>query len=217
MSLTIFDLDNTLIAGDSDHLWGEFLLEKDLVDSDQFQSSNDAFYRDYCAGKLDIHAYLRFALEPLTKFSLQELNALHQEFMQQKIEPLFLPKAHALIDEHRRLGQTLLIITATNRFVTEPIAKALEIDNLLASEAEVVGDRYTGNSFDTPCYAEGKVTRLNRWLKETGCTMENSYFYSDSHNDIPLLSEVSHPIAVDPDPTLEAAAEANNWKIISLR
>ncbi len=217
MSLAIFDLDNTLIAGDSDHLWGEFLVEKALVDTDKFKQTNDAFFQDYRRGEFNIHAYLRFALKALAQFDPDTLAQLHQEFMQLKIAPLMLDKAHALIYEHRVAGDTLIVITATNRFVTQPIVKLLGIDNLLASEGELRGGRYTGEPIGTPCFAEGKVTRLQQWLAETGHSLKNAFFYSDSHNDLPLLRIVDNPVAVDPDAKLEDAARAASWPIISLR
>lgn len=217
MSLAIFDLDNTLIAGDSDHLWGEFLIEQGRVDAAHHRERNDFFYQAYQQGTLDIHAYLEFALAPLRGFSANELAALHLAFMQHKIHPILLPKAKALIDEHRNKGDTLLIITATNRFITEPIARLLEIPHLLASEAEQLEGRYTGRPTGIPCFQDGKVKRLREWLDETGQDLSTSYFYSDSANDIPLLQAVSHPVAVDPDPRLRDFALANNVPIISLR
>lgn len=217
MSLAIFDLDNTLIDGDSDHAWNEFLIEKNLVDADHYRTSNDQFYEDYKQGKLDIQKYLAFALEPLTRIEPNKLNALHQEFMATKINPLITAKAEALVEQHRQQGDTLLIITATNLFVTEPIAKRLGIEHILASEPEVVDGRYTGKVSGTPCFQEGKVTRLEEWLRAKDVSMEGSYFYSDSHNDIPLLSKVENPVAVDADDYLTAMAHRNNWPCISLR
>jgi HAD superfamily hydrolase (TIGR01490 family) len=217
LSLAIFDLDNTLIAGDSDHLWGEFLIEQGRVDPDDYRAQNDRFYRDYQSGGLDIHAYLAFALEPLRGFTPADLAELHQAYMEHKIAPIWLPKAEALIDDHRKRGDTLLIITATNRFITGPIANKLAIPHLLASEPELVDGRYTGRATGTPCFQGGKVTRLHQWLALTGEPLEGSYFYSDSANDIPLLETVSHPVAVDPDPRLRAYAQSKTMPIISLR
>ena len=217
MSLAIFDLDNTLIAGDSDHAWGEFLVERQLVDGEEFARTNDQFYEDYQRGQLDIHAYLAFALAPLTRFSPAELDALHADFMARKIAPLMLPKAQQLLEQHRAAGDFLLIITATNRFVTGPIGAALGVDDLLASEPEVIDGHYTGRICGVPCYQAGKVTRLHAWLTDSGHRLEGSYFYSDSHNDIPLLEEVSFPVAVDPDPQLQAHAERRGWPLLSLR
>lgn len=219
LSLAIFDLDNTLIAGDSDHAWGEFLVEQELVDAESFKQANDQFYEDYCRGELDIHAYLRFALTPLSRFSAEQLRELHAEFMQSKIDPIRLPKAEALIEKHRQNGDILLVITATNRFVTEPIVRAHNIDNLLASDGEMINGRYTGEPSGTPCFAEGKVLRLQQWLKsqDENVAKMDKYFYSDSRNDIPLLESVDHPVAVDPDATLRETAEARGWPVISLR
>lgn len=217
MSLAIFDLDNTLIAGDSDHLWGEFLTEQGHVDADHYRERNDFFYTAYQQGNLDIQAYLEFALAPLARFSTDELAALHNAFMEHKIHPIMLPKARALIDEHRSKGDNLLIITATNRFITEPIARLLEIPELLASEAELHNGRYTGRPTGIPCFQEGKVKRLREWLAATGQSLSTSYFYSDSANDIPLLEVVSHPVAVDPDARLREYALNHNIPIISLR
>jgi len=217
MSLAIFDLDNTLIAGDSDHLWGEFLIEKNKVDANQFKHANDQFYADYQASNLDIQAYLSFALQPLTQFTHEERETLHAEFMETKINPIILPQARELIKKHRNQGDTLLIITATNRFVTQPIANKLDITNLLASEPEIIQGKYTGNSTGTPCYQHGKVERLHEWLAQTNHSLAGSFFYSDSINDLPLLSLVDNPVVVDGDSKLQAWAESNNIPSISLR
>lgn len=217
MSLAIFDLDNTLIDGDSDHAWNEFLIERELVDAEHYRTANDQYYEDYKQGKLDIRQYLAFALEPLTRIEPEELHRLQQEFMQEKIEPMILAKGEAKIQEHRAKGDELLIITATNLFVTGPIATRLGIDNILASEPEQIDGRYTGGVVGTPCYQDGKVTRLREWLAEKEISLEGSCFYSDSHNDIPLLSEVDFPIAVDADDYLLALARRNNWPIISFK
>lgn len=217
MSLAIFDLDNTLIGGDSDHLWGEFLVEQNLVDSEEHKQSNDQFYEDYCRGELNIQAYLEFALGPLAQFSAKQLEKLHTHFMKDKIKPIMLPKAQALIKKHQQEGDTLLIITATNRFVTQPIARALGIDMLLASEGEQIDGRYTGKPIDIPCYGSGKVERFQRWNKERQFALSESFFYSDSHNDLPLLQKVGHPVAVNPDDKLQYFAEQAHWPIVNLR
>lgn len=216
MSLAIFDLDNTLIGGDSDYLWGEFLVEKGLV-NDSFYAENQRFYEAYKNGTLDIYEFLEFSLKPLAQHDLSTLNALHEQFMQQKIQPIMLPAAQSLIAKHRDRGDTLLIITATNRFVTQPIAKALGIKHLIATEAEMNNHRYTGKVENIPCFKQGKVQRLKIWLDQHEETMDNSWFYSDSHNDIPLLDRVSHAIAVDPDAALKRYAQEKDWEIISLR
>jgi HAD superfamily hydrolase (TIGR01490 family) len=218
MTLAIFDLDNTLISGDSDHAWGEFLVDKGLVDGPSYKTRNDAFYEDYKAGKLDIHAYQEFALEPLTQFTPDELEGLHREFMACKIAPMRLPKADRLVRKHRQQGDTLVIITSTNYFVTRPIADIMGIEHLLATEGEITPrGRYTGKLKGIPCYREGKVERLKSWMCQHGQDLSGSYFYSDSQNDLPLLRLVSFPVAVDPDPILAAEAEKREWPIISLR
>ena len=217
MSLAIFDLDNTLLNGDSDHAWGEFLVNKGIVDEAFYRRQNDHFYELYKQSKLDIMEYLAFALEPLTRFTLAELAALHAQFMAEYINPMRQPKADALLRRHREQGDFLLIITATNGFVTRPIAQALGVDDILATDPEVEGGRYTGRIVGTPCYQEGKVTRLNQWLQQTHHTLDNSYFYSDSINDLPLLQAVTHPVVVDGDQRLTSAAQQRGWPCISLR
>ncbi len=217
MSLAIFDLDNTLIGGDSDHSWGEFLCEKGIVDAISYQQQNDQFYEDYKAGQLDMQAYVAFALTPLKKMSSLERQSLHQEFMLKKIELLWLPKAEQLIAQHRAKNHTLMIITATNRFITKPIADRLGIPHLLATEPEIIDDHFTGKIVGEPCFQHGKVIQLNQWLEHNNTSMDESFFYSDSINDLPLLEQVSYPHAVDPDDRLRAHAEAHAWPILSLR
>lgn len=217
MTLAIFDLDNTLINGDSDHSWGQFLVDQGIVDGEHYKSRNDYFYSQYQLGQLDIAEYLRFSLAPLKEHSKAYMDQLHQQFMAEIINPMMLPKAQALLDKHRQQGHSLLIITATNLFVTGPIAKALEVESILASEPELINGEYTGQAVGTPCYQEGKVTRLNQWLEQTGHNLEGSYFYSDSHNDLPLLKLVDNPIAVDADNTLSQYAQDHGWPHISLR
>ncbi len=217
MTLAIFDLDSTLIGGDSDNLWGQFVCEQGLVDSAGFAAQNDQFYRDYQTGKLDIDAYLRFALAPLRGQSMATLAHWHAEFMRSKIEPIMLPRAEALIQKHRELGHQLLIITATNEFITRPIARALGIEDLVACEAEIQNGCYTGEPRGIPSFHEGKVTRLEQWRSEHDIEIEGAFFYSDSHNDLPLLNLVDNPVAVDPDETLRDHALARGWEIITLR
>jgi HAD superfamily hydrolase (TIGR01490 family) len=217
LALALFDLDNTLIAGDSDHAWGEFVVAKGLVDGEHFSATNDKFFADYQRGLLDIHAYLSFALEPLAKFSPLQLHHLHKEFMSDKITPLKLAKADQIVEQHRLNGDTIMVITATNSFITAPIVESLGIDLLIASEGEIINGHYTGKPSGVPSYKEGKVTRLQQWLDQTGHNLEGSYFYSDSHNDLPLLSIVDNPIAVDPDPTLRQHALDHGWPILSFR
>jgi len=217
VTLAIFDLDNTLIGGDSDNLWGEFVCEQGLVDGDDFAAKNDQFYEDYKSGSLDIIAYLRFALGPLKGHPREELDAWHRHFMAVKIEPIMLPRAAALIADHRARGHELLIITATNHFITKPIADALGVPDILACEAEIVDGLYTGEPSGTPSYHAGKVTRLHEWLEGRDTTLDGAWFYSDSHNDLPLLNKVTYPVAVDPDEILERHASDHDWPIISLR
>ncbi|SEQ93510.1 HAD-superfamily subfamily IB hydrolase, TIGR01490 [Amphritea atlantica] len=217
MSLAIFDLDNTLLNGDSDHAWGEFLCDKGLVDAEQYRRANDYFYQQYKAGTLDIYEFLEFALKPLSEHEPERLEELHREFMETKVAPMMLDKAATLLQKHRAQGDFLLIITATNRFVTAPIATALGVDATLATDPEQIDGRYTGKIAGTPCFQSGKVERLQTWLEQTGHSMENSYFYSDSINDKPLMELVDNPIAVDPDALLEQTAKERGWPIISLR
>ena len=217
MRLAIFDLDNTLIAGDSDHGWGEFLVQNRVVDAEYYQRMNDQFYQDYQQGHLDMRAYLKFALKPLAQLDQQTLQQLHQRFMVEVIDPLWLPGAEALLQQHRDAGDFLLIITSTNRFVVEPICSRLGVDDVIATEPEQVDGRYTGNITGVPCYQEGKITCLNQWLSNTGHTINEASFYSDSINDLPLLKLVDRPVAVDPCDTLRTEAENRGWNIISLR
>ncbi|MBB3231085.1 HAD-IB family hydrolase [Halomonas stenophila] len=217
MSLAIFDLDNTLLSIDSDHAWGEFLLEQGAVDPVAYKAANDRFMADYEAGTLDMAEFLAVALRPLAENSPEQLAAWHQQFMASKIEPNILPRGEELIARHRSRGDTLLIITATNRFITGPIAERLGVEELIAVEPERVEGRYTGRVSGVPSYREGKVTRLEQWLAGRELTLADAWFYSDSHNDLPLLELVDHPVAVDPDPTLREAAEERGWRIISLR
>ena len=217
MSLAIFDLDNTLLGDDSDYLWGKFLVERGLVDAAFYERENQRFYDEYKDGTLDILEFLTFSLEPLTRIEPDTLAGLHAQFMREKISPVILPRAESLLDTHRSRGDTLLIITATNRFITEPIAHALGVENLIATEPEMINGRYTGRVAGTPCFREGKVIRLEEWLRENQQNLANSWFYSDSHNDLPLLEMVTQPVAVDPDETLAQHAEAKGWPVISLR
>lgn len=217
MSLAIFDLDNTLLAGDSDYLWGRFLVEQGIVDGDYYERENQRFYDEYKAGVLDIYEFLRFSLQPLSEHDMETLKGWHRQFMKEKIEPIMLPAARALLKQHREAGDYLVIITATNRFVTEPIAACYGVDEIIATEPEIIDNRYTGQVNNIPCFREGKVKRLEKWLKQMGLNLAGSWFYSDSHNDLPLLEMVEHPVAVDPDETLEDHARMKGWQIISLR
>jgi len=217
MTLAIFDLDNTLIAGDSDHAWGQFLADKGIVDEEEYRKANDQFYQDYLNGQLDMTRYLEFSLAPLSAHPMENLLQWREQFIAERIKPLMLDKAQELVSFHKDQGHFILIITATNRFVTEPIAEHLGVDHLIATDPEIIDNKYTGAISGIPSFKEGKVTRLNNWMEEQNHNLEGSYFYSDSHNDIPLLDIVEIPVAVDPDPTLESHAKENNWKIMSLR
>lgn len=217
MNLAIFDLDNTLLGGDSDYAWGEFLIEQGLVEQVQYRKANEQFYQDYLAGKLDIIAYQTFCLNVIKHRPLEQILAWREDFIAAKITPLLLPKAMQLIEKHKAASEQLIIITATNRFITEPIAKLMGINTLIATEPEFDGLQYTGKVIGTPCYQEGKITRLKEWTSQNNANLDGSFFYSDSHNDIPLLEAVDNPVAVDPDKTLEMHAESKNWPIISLR
>lgn len=217
MTLAIFDLDNTLLAGDSDHAWGEFLVEEGIVDAEEYRKANDRFYQEYLNGELDILHYLGFALQPLANHNLDQLLTWRDSFMDKKVRPMMQRKAAELLDSHRAQGHTLMIITATNDFVTAPLADRLGVDHLIATVAECRRERYTGNVAGTPSYREGKVERLAEWLNANDETLENSWFYSDSHNDLPLLRKVDNPVAVDPDSALEREAREQGWPVISLR
>jgi HAD superfamily hydrolase (TIGR01490 family) len=217
VALAIFDLDNTLLAGDSDHAWGQFLVDRRIVDAAHFKQANDRFFEDYQSGRLDITAYLEFALRPLTEHPLEQLHTWREQFVEDCIRPLILAKGRSLIEQHRAQGDELLIITATNRFVTEPIAGVLGIHHLIATEPEFLNGRYSGRIAGTPSFREGKITRLVQWLEEQQRDLSGATFYSDSHNDLPLLERVDHPVAVDPDSVLRRHAERRNWPIISLR
>ena len=216
MTLAIFDLDHTLIDGDSDYLWGEYMVASGLVDETAYRARNEGFYRDYQRGELDNDAYLKFALEPLTRHPLELLHRHRREYVDTWIRPLVRKGARALLEQHRERGDSLMIISATHRFITEPIAKMLQVPALLATEPEVAGDRYTGNYIGTATYREGKVEALNAWLGKRGGSLDGSYFYSDSINDLPLLEIVDHPHAVHPDEQLGAIAAARGWPVLDL-
>lgn len=218
MTLALFDLDNTLLNGDSDYAWGQFLVSKDLVEAEQYATANQYFYDQYKQGTLDIHEFSAFSFKPLSERSMAELAALHREFMQTCIAPMITAKARALVEQHRQQGHTLVVITATNSFITRPIVEqAFQIPHLLATEPKIVDGRYTREIEGVPCFQAGKVTRLQQWLQGRSATLAGSYFYSDSRNDLPLLEMVDHPVAVDPDDTLRAIASERGWRIISLR
>ena len=217
MGLALFDLDNTLIAGDSDYLWGCYLVEQGIVDGTEYEQANQRFYDQYKVGQLDIYEFLAFQLRPLAAHPLETLQAWRARYITDKIEPILLPRARELIEHHRQQGDTLVIITATNRFITEPIAALYGIDHLLATEPELHQGRYTGRVSGTPCFQDGKVTVLGQWLAANRASLDDSWFYSDSHNDLPLLEQVSRPTAVDPDEILDTHARQQGWPVISLR
>jgi HAD superfamily hydrolase (TIGR01490 family) len=218
MALALFDLDNTLIAGDSDHGWGEFLCKKGYVDASEYNERNNYYLNQYDEGELDPIEYLEFALKPLADNSMETLTRWHHEFMLETVTPMMLPMAMDLLDAHRNRGDWVVVITSTNRFVIEPIVQALGgADDILATEPEIIDGRYTGKIVGEPCFREGKVRRMNEWLIDRPFTLSDAYFYSDSINDLPLLLEVSNPVAVDPCDRLKAEAKAHNWPILSLR
>jgi HAD superfamily hydrolase (TIGR01490 family) len=220
LRLALFDLDNTLLAGDSDFEWAEFLISQGVLDGQLHQARNAKFYEDYKSGTLDIHAFLEFQLKPLSQHPRSQLDAWHRKYMETKIHGMMTDKARALVEKHRQAGDLMMVITATNGFVTAPIARAFGIENLIATIPEEIDGEFTGRVSGVPSFKEGKVTRLHAWLHERGqglADFEETWFYSDSLNDLPLLKVVGHPVAVDPDPTLRAYAEEANWPIISLR
>ena len=217
MKLVLFDLDNTLLAGDSDFEWAQFLIEQGVLDREVYEARNQAFFDRYKAGTLDIFEFLDFQLQPLARHPRPVLDAWHREFMERKIRPIIRDSARALVESHR--ADLCAVITATNSFVTAPIARELGIDHLIATEPEERDGAYTGQVTDIPCFREGKVQRLESWLESQGRALgsfEQSWFYSDSHNDLALLTRVTHPVAVDPDDTLRGHAEAHGWPVISL-
>lgn len=217
MKLAIFDLDNTLIGGDSDYLWGQFLCEHGYLDKDSHSHRHRQYYEDYKAGNLDIREFLEFQLQPLAGVDPATLEQRRAQYLEEKIRPIVLDKAQQLVESHRDKGHCLVIITATNEFITRPIATMLGIEHLIASNAEQVNGYYTGKPAGIPSYAAGKVKRLRSWLEEQKTEPDETWFYSDSHNDLPLLELVDHPVAVDPDAILKQTAVEKNWPIISLR
>ena len=214
MALALFDLDNTLLNGDSDHAWGMYLAQIGAVDADEQKEKQDYFYQQYQAGKLDIFEFCEFQFSVFTRHSLKQLNAWHEDFMANIIEPMITSGRAHLLDKHRDAGDDILIITATNDFITAPIAKRLGVETLIATQAERVDRAFTGKVAGTPCFQDGKITRLNDWLKKNNKPFENSYFYSDSINDLPLLKIVDVPIAVSPDDNLREHAQSQQWQII---
>ena len=219
-NLALFDLDNTLLAGDSDYNWSLFLIRQGLFDEKTHHERNEQFYLDYKNGNLDIYKFLAFQLKPLSEHSMADLNALHAKYMDSVIRPMMTQKAQDLVNQHKAQGDLCLVITATNSFVTKPIAQAYGIAHLIGTDPEMVNGAYTGGVAGVPSFQEGKVTRLKLWLAERGQVLadfERSYFYSDSHNDLPLMKLVTHPVAVDADAKLTDYAQQHGWPHISLR
>lgn len=217
MALAIFDLDHTLLDGDSDYLWGEYMVANKIVDADVYQRENKAFLDDYLRGDLDNEVYLQFALKPLTQYSIERLYAWRSDYVSNWIQPIIAKGARTLLDKHRAQGDDLIIISATNLFITAPIAELLGIKKILSTEPEIIDNRYTGRYLGTPTFKEGKVVVLSEWLKNSNHSLDNSYFYSDSINDLPLLEQVSKPVAVNPDDKLSAIATERNWPVLDLR
>ena len=220
MNLALFDLDNTLLAGDSDYEWAQFLIEQDVVDPEVYKAGNDRFYRQYMDGTLDIHEFLDFQLAPLARHPREQLEDWRVRFMAAKIRPIMLDKARDLLRHHGSRGDLCAIITATNSFITRPIAEEFGVPNLIATEPEVKDGRFTGKSAGVPCFREGKPRRVEEWLLGQGRRLDEfaeSLFFSDSRNDVPLLEMVNRPVAVDPDPVLADTARRRGWTIMSLR
>ena len=216
MTLAIFDLDHTLINGDSDHLWGEYMVKNGIVDEQVYRQRNDIFYQDYQRGTLNNDQYLAFALEPLTHYSIDELHAWRADYVEKWIRPLIAPGTARLLDDHRRSNHQLMIISATNLFVSEPIGQMLGVTTVLATEPEIIANRYTGRFLGTPTYQQGKVSVLKEWIANNNNDLVGAYFYSDSLNDLALLEQVDNPVTVNPDDDLKLIAEARAWKIIDL-
>jgi HAD superfamily hydrolase (TIGR01490 family) len=220
LNLAIFDLDNTLLNGDSDYNWSLFLIKKGILDQSIYEQQNEEFFKDYQTGSLDIDAYAEFQFKPLRENERFFLNDLRDEYVATIIRPMITEKAKDLVNEHRSQGDQLLIITATNSFITKPIAALFGIEELIGTDLEEINNQFTGKIKGVASFQEGKVTRLNQWLDDKHLTLaqfDKTFFYSDSKNDLPLLKIVSHPVAVNPDATLNAEAKKNNWPIMSLR
>lgn len=216
MALAIFDLDHTLLGGDSDQAWGLFLADLKVVDAAHQHEQQERYYADYVAGRLDIHEFLRFQLQPLRDNDRTDLEKWRTQFLSERVLPMISDHARKLVEAHRRQDHTLIIITATNEFITQPIADEFGVDALIATKPEEIDGRFTGAVHDPPSFREGKVELLNRWLRAHGHTMRGSWFYTDSHNDLPLLRVVDYPVAVNPDPLLVEEAERKHWPILDL-
>ena len=219
MRLALFDLDNTLLAGDSDYEWGQFLVDRGVLAREEYEAQNRSYYDQYVAGTLDIHEFLGFALRPLAEHQPADLARWHGEFMAARVAPLISQQARALVRRHLDAGDLCAIVTATNSFVTGPIAREFGVEHLVATEPEKKDGRFTGRVAGVPCFREGKIQRVELWLAGLGRRLADfaeSRFYSDSHNDLPLLARVTHPVAVDPDPQLAAEAARRGWPVLSL-
>ncbi|AUZ04435.1 MULTISPECIES: HAD family hydrolase [Vitreoscilla] len=218
MNLAIFDLDHTLIASDSDNEWPKYLMHKGIVDKAFVEKKNDYFYQQYLQGRLNVDEFLEFQLEPLTHYSMEQLAVMHEEFMCEFIRPTITEVARELVAKHQRAGDDLLLISATNEFIITPIANEFGITEVIGVTLEIgVDGRYTGNYIGVPSYQGGKIVRLEQWLQEKGKTRsdyDDIYFYSDSRNDLPLLQDVSRPVAVNPDDILLAHATEHGWEIV---
>lgn len=220
MNLALFDLDNTLLSGDSDFEWSQFLVEQGVLDRELFEAKNLAFYEQYKAGKLNIIEFLDFQLKPLSRHARKVLDVWHEDFMRIKVRPMIGGAAKELVARHREAGDICVIVTATNSFVTKPIAREFGVENLIGTDPEQINGEFTGSVTGVPSFREGKIIRMESWMAERGwnwSSFAETTFYSDSLNDLPLLSKVKNPVAVDPDPTLRKHAEENGWRIISLR
>lgn len=219
MNLALFDLDHTLLPIDSDYEWGQFLCRQGAVDAAAFARRNDAFFAQYQAGTLDPVEYLEFALGTLATFEPARLAALQQQFMDEVIVPQIRPAARDLLQKHLDAGDLVAIVTATNHFVTAPIAQAFGVEHLIAAMPEVIDGRITGKLGGTPTQGAGKIVHTKAWLEQMGKTLdhfEHVYFYSDSHNDLPLMSIVSHPVATNPNAKLAQHATAQGWPLLHL-
>ena len=219
LKLVLFDLDNTLLAGDSDYAWGQFLIEQGVVERERYQQQNQYFYQEYKNGTLDIHAFLDFQLRPLAEHTLSQLQCWHQLYMQRLIQPMITPQAQQLVRDALDHADLVAIITATNSFVTRPIATVFGVEHLIATEIEMIDGQFTGKVLGTPSFQAGKITRLHQWLTDIQrpfASFDETWFYSDSRNDLPLLQQVSHPVAVNADPILRAHAQAHHWRLLDL-
>ena len=220
MNLALFDLDNTILAGDSDYNWSRFLIQEGYLDGEIHAEKNEKFYADYKAGTLDIYAFVEFQFKPLARNPRNILNQLLKKYVEEVIKPMITEKAYALVRKHYEEGDLLIVITATNSFITKPIAALFGIENLIGTDPEEKEGEFTGKVSGLPSFKEGKVTRLEAWLKNKNLSLadfKKSYFYSDSHNDLPLMQKVTHPVAVDSDDILTEYANSKGWPKISLR